>query len=163
MGILGSISKASMLLMFHLRQQLLFRRTITAERIGDQHPRNILVSFEELAKELLSGSCIPAALHQDIQHVPMLINCTPQILPLASDREENLIEVPLVAGLWPTPAQLVGVLLTKCLTSLTNRFIRQDNAPFGHEFFYIPIPESEAEVQPHGVADTLGREAIALV
>jgi hypothetical protein len=74
-----------MLAMFHVRQYLTFGRSIPAELIGDQHARHRVTLFQELPKEREGSSFVAPALHQDIEHVAILINRTPEIVQLAVD------------------------------------------------------------------------------
>jgi hypothetical protein len=41
---------------------------------GDNHPWDVLASFEELPEELLGCRFIPSALHQDLEHVTVLLH-----------------------------------------------------------------------------------------
>jgi hypothetical protein len=83
--------------MFDPRQNLLLRCTITLQFIGDDHAWDILAAFEELAEELLGGALIAPSLSQDIEHVPVLVDGTPEIVPFTVDREEHFVQVPFVA------------------------------------------------------------------
>jgi hypothetical protein len=83
--------------------------SVGAELVGDQHPRDIAQLPEQLAKEPLGSLGIAPGLHQDVQHVSLLIHRPPEVLVLAVDADDHLVEIPLVAGLrFPTP-QPVGV------------------------------------------------------
>ncbi len=42
--------------------------------------------FQHLTKEALSGFPISSASHKDIDHVPILIDCSPQVVALGSTR-----------------------------------------------------------------------------
>ena len=58
--------------------------------------RHCLVS--SLGEEPLGGLGVPARLDQDVEDVAVPVDGPPQILPTAVDRQEHLVEVPLVAG-----------------------------------------------------------------
>ena len=51
MRVLRSIVEVLVLAMLHSRQDLAFRSPITPELIGNDHTRNVLQTFEQLAKE----------------------------------------------------------------------------------------------------------------
>ncbi|GAC1461103.1 MAG: hypothetical protein PVSMB2_22630 [Ktedonobacteraceae bacterium] len=97
-----------MLPMFHARQDLAFRCSIPGQFVGDDHARNIFQSFEELAKEFLCGLFVAAALHQDVQHVAILVDRSPKGMLLATDREDDLVQMPFVPALGTPTAQFVG-------------------------------------------------------
>jgi hypothetical protein len=68
MGILCPIVQPFVLAVLDAGQHLLFSSTVARKFIRNQHARDILTPIEELAKELLGGSCVPPALNQDIEH-----------------------------------------------------------------------------------------------
>jgi hypothetical protein len=89
MGILRPIVQAFVLAVLHARQYLLLGRAIAAQLIGDQHTWDVLASLEQFPKELLGSLFVASALHQDIEHIAMLINCSPEIVQLAVDGEKD--------------------------------------------------------------------------
>jgi hypothetical protein len=48
--------------------------------VGDDSAWNVLQTFQQFAKESLGSLFIAMRLHQDIEHLAVLINRTPQIL-----------------------------------------------------------------------------------
>jgi hypothetical protein len=74
------------------------RHRVTAELVGDQHPRRRALPLEEFAEEPLGGLGVPARLDQDVEDVAVPVDGPPQLLPTAVDRQEHLVEMPLVAG-----------------------------------------------------------------
>lgn len=59
----------------------------------------------------------------NVQHVPVLVDGAPQILPLTVDREEYLVEVPRIAGAGPAATQPVGVGLPELHAPLPDGFV----------------------------------------
>lgn len=90
-------------------QQFAVRHLVTAQLVCDDHLRNILQTFEQPPEELPGRQRVSVGLDQHIEHVAMLIDSTPQIMLPTIDPNEHLVEVPLVAGLWVSAAELVGV------------------------------------------------------
>ena len=125
--VLCAIIEIPMLAMFHPWENLALGGSVALEFIGDDHARYVRQPFEELAEELLRGLLVPAALHQDIQHVPVLIHCPPQIVMLALDRQKHLIHMPLVAGPGTAATELIGILLAKLAAPLADRLIGHDS------------------------------------
>ena len=93
----------------------------------------------------------------------VLTHGPPEVVSLATDREEHLVEMPLITGAWAPPPELVGVLLAKFPAPLPDGFIRDDDPPGEQEFFHIPVAQAEAEVQPDRVADDLDGKAVVLI
>src|SRR5215813_11892356 len=80
MRIFRSVVEIPVLAMFHSRQNLSLSGSVALEFVSHDHTRYISQSLEELAKELLRSLLVPSSLHEDIQHVPRLIYCSPQIV-----------------------------------------------------------------------------------
>ena len=68
-------------------------------------------------------------LHEYIQDLPILIHSPPQVVALASDADEQLVQMPGVA--WPTPAvaELPGECLPELETPETDRFVADGDTP----------------------------------
>jgi hypothetical protein len=92
-GVLRAIIQIPMLPMFHTRQELSLGGSVALEFVGNDHARYVRQSLEELAEELLCRLLIPTALHQDIQHVSVLINSPPEIVMFALDRQKHFVDV----------------------------------------------------------------------
>ena len=60
--------------MFHPWENLALGGPVTLAFIGDDHARHIGQPFKELTEEFLRRLLVTVTLHQDIQHVPVLIN-----------------------------------------------------------------------------------------
>jgi putative transposase len=89
--------------MFHAWQDLAFRGTIGSEFIGHDDPGHIAQALEQLAKEALGRFLVAAALHQHIEHIPVLVDRPPEVVQFASDADKHLIEKPL----WPASRKVV--------------------------------------------------------
>jgi hypothetical protein len=150
--------------MLHARQDLAFGGSIALQFISDDHVWDVLESYAELPKKAFCRVCVPSALDEDIQHVAVLIDGSPQIMPLATDREKDLVQVPLI----PTPraaaAEFVCVRLPKRASTTGARFRRSRRSRAGRRpLFDIAKTEREAEIQPNSMADNLRWEAKAFV
>jgi hypothetical protein len=120
-GILCSIVEPFLLAMLNASKKFLFRRTITGQFVGDDHPRNIFPPFEQLAKKFLRGLFVAAALRPACQ-----AHCRADP-PLATgnaactDREDNLVQMPCVPALGTLTAQFVGIGLPEFEAPLSYR------------------------------------------
>jgi hypothetical protein len=117
-----SIVQSFMLAMLHTRQDLAFRRSIPFQLIGDNHTWDVLQSFKKLAKKSLCGLLVASALHKNVEHIPILVHCSPEGMSLTTDRKEDLVHVPLVATARATTAQFIGVRLPKRANTIAARF-----------------------------------------
>jgi len=129
-GILCAIIEIPMLAMFYPWENLAHGGSVALEFVRDDDARDVGQSFQEFAKELLCRSLVTPPLHQDIEHVPILIDCPPQIMVLAFDRQKHFIEVLLVSRLRAAATELISILLAKLATPLADRLIGHDHATF---------------------------------
>jgi hypothetical protein len=68
---------------------------------------------------------------------------------LAVDREEHLIEVPLISWAWPSAAQPVRVGLSELLAPLPDGLVGDHDAALHHHLFDLAEAEREPRIQPH--------------
>src|SRR5262249_40462457 len=71
--------------------------------------------------------------------------------------------MPFIARSRKAPTDLVGELLTEFARPLSYSFMADDDAAGGQRLLHHAQTEREAEIQPHGMADDLGREPIPAV
>jgi len=82
-------------------------------------------------------------------------------LPLIFD--EDLVEVPFVAGAGAPTAQLIGVGLPELGTPAPYRLIADHDTTRQHQLLDLTKAQREPKVQPHAMVDDLDRVAVALV
>jgi hypothetical protein len=70
------------------------RSSITPQFIGDQPTRHPSLDLQWFAKKEYCCMLIAARLHENIYHVAVLVNSTPQVLPFPPDCYEEFIHVP---------------------------------------------------------------------
>ena len=122
-----------------------------------------MVLSQILAEELLGGVLVPPTLDKYIEDIAVLIHGPPAVVTLAIDREEDLVQVPLVARSGTPPLELIGVLLAKFPAPLADGLIRDDHSAFEEELFDIAVTEAEPLIQPDPMADDLPGETVVLV
>jgi hypothetical protein len=71
--------------MFHPGQDLAFGGAITLQLIRDEHPRDVCQALQQFPEELLGRNFMAAVLHKNVEHVPVLIHCPPQIVAFTVD------------------------------------------------------------------------------
>src|SRR5215472_18350508 len=69
--------------------------------------------------------------------------------------------MPFVARPRQAATDLVGELLAKFARPLPHGFVADNNAARGEQLLHHAKTERKAEIQPHGMSDDLGREAIS--
>ena len=83
---------------------------IARQLVGDQAARDGALCFQELAEESDRSSPIPSGLHEDVDHIPILVNRPPQVLRPALHPHEQLIEIPRISLAPPPPPQPSRIL-----------------------------------------------------
>ena len=89
---------------------------IARQLVGDQAARDGALCFQELVEESDRSSPIPSGLHEDVDHIPILVNRPPQVLRSALHPHEQLIEIPRIsladpaAAVAHTPARTSGTI-----------------------------------------------------
>src|SRR5438552_17349849 len=121
------------------------------------------LAAQQSSKESFRGALITARLNQDVDHVAVLIHGTPEILLLAVDSNEDLVQVPSIAEAALTPPQFSGIVRTELLTPESNRFIRDDDSAFGEKVLDVTEDQAETMVNPDGLADDFWRETITVI
>jgi hypothetical protein len=137
---------------------------VAGELVGDHDPRlGAVLSVKHTMQETLSGDLIAPVLNEDVQHDAVLINGSPQPMAFAADPQRHLVHMPLVAGASTSSTQLCGEGGSELGAPLSDRLVAHDDPAFGEEILNVTEAEMEAEVQPDGVSDDLGREAVAAI
>ena len=91
-------------------KHLFFSGFIAFQFIGDDHPWGKALFFEQFAEKSLCCLGIPMPLHQNIQHIPLRIHCSPQVILLSFDRDNHLIKMPFVCNVRAFTPQLIRIL-----------------------------------------------------
>src|SRR5262245_52972140 len=99
MGVLTPVIEGATLAMLHPGQDLALGRAVALELIGDDDAWHVLQALEQLAKALRRRLLVPAALHQNVEDVIILVDSPPQGMALTIDRHADLVPGPLVPWL----------------------------------------------------------------
>ena len=126
-------------------------RRVAAQLVGDEPTGKTPLLLQQLSKEPDRRSSIPSRLDEDVQHVAILIHGSPQVLFPASDRHEELVEMPRVAQPAAPAPERAGIAQAERQAPLANRLVGDRNVPLGQEVFDITETQAEAKVDPNGV------------
>ena len=88
---------------------------------------------------------------------------TKQVKDLATNLEENLIDMPLVAPILLSLADRASQGGTELAAPVTNGLIADRDAPLRQQVLYVTIAECETVIELDGMSDDLRRKAVALV
>src|SRR5262249_14844034 len=99
MRILTPVIEIAALAMLHPGQDVLFGRAVALQLIRNDDARDIPQALEQLAKKLLRGLLVAAALHQNVEDMIVLVDSAPQVMALPVDGQKHLVEMPLIPWL----------------------------------------------------------------
>ena len=119
------------------------RNAVAAEAVGDEALWLVLQPGEQALEEALGGRGVPSILNQDVEHHPMPVDGTPEIVQLAFNLQKDLIQVPGIVGLRSAPAELAGKLATKDEAPLPDTLVTDDDAALGKD--QLNVSEAQAE------------------
>ena len=93
MRILTPIIEVATLAMLHPGQHLALRRAVALQLVRNEDPRHVLQALQQRAEKLFRGVLVAPALHQDVEHVVVLIDSAPQGMTLPVERQKDLVDV----------------------------------------------------------------------
>src|SRR3954452_3467 len=110
MGILRPVVEAFVLAVLDTRHDLTLGGTVAAQLVGDQHTRRSSLLLQQFAQQAFGGLLIAPALDEDVENEAFLIDRTPEPMLLASDGNDNLIQMPFVAAARGASTDAIGEL-----------------------------------------------------
>ena len=111
---------------------------IARQLVGDQAARDGALCVQELAEASDRSSSIPSGWHEDVDHLPILVNRPPQVLRPALHPHEQLIEIPRISLAAPPPPQPSRILQPERPAPLADRLVRDGDAALGEEVLDVP-------------------------
>src|SRR6266542_6410711 len=114
-------------------------------------------------QEALGSYLIASLLDQDVQYDAMLIHGSPQPVAFAADLQRHLVQMRLVAGAYSSSTQPGSEGGAEFGAPLADGLVADDDATLGEQILNVAEAEVEAEIQPYGMGDDLGREAVASI
>ena len=115
--------------MDHGREDVPMSCRIASKLVCDEFPRRLPLMFQGPTKEAFSGSTVSALGDQNIDHVPILIDGSPQVVALASDLYEQFIDVPDVAEPSLFSAQRSSIGRAKLPAPKPNSLVGNNDTP----------------------------------
>ena len=70
------------------------RRRVASQLVGNELQRWCLLLLQDLAKEAFGGSLVSVTCDQDVDNIAVLVHGSPKIVAFATDRDEQLVDVP---------------------------------------------------------------------
>ncbi len=163
MRVLGAVVQALVASVLRRREYAFDSRHVAGELIGDDHPWLAVSRCEHASQERDGRLFVTALLNEDVEHEPVLIDGSPQPVLPSADLQPHLVDVPLVGRAGPPPTELLGVGRPELAAREANGLAADLDVTLGEQLFNVSMAQVEPKVQPDGVADDLGRKAMAAI
>src|SRR3954468_18833805 len=141
MRVLSVIVEVSALPVFDVGHEFALRHAIALQLIDDKDAWYVLQTLQQPLEEAFCCFGIAEALHQDVEHDTILIYSAPEIVQLALNPDEDLVQVPLVAWARSTPAQFIGKARTELEAPAPDTLVGDHHAALGQD--QLDVPETE--------------------
>ena len=109
--------------------------------------------LQQLSHQFQRGLLVSPALNQDIQHLSLAVDGTPQIHALAIDGDKHFVEMPSPIRAGARPSKLVCISQTEIHRPALDALIGNVYVALGEHIFDIAKAEGKPEIQPDGVLD----------
>jgi len=137
--------------------------TIALQLVGDDPEWLLTLTAQQSAKEPLGCTLIAARLQKNIDDITVLIHGTPKILLLAVDSDEEFVQIPGVTEAALFLLKTSGIVGSEFPAPLADGLVRNNYPAFGQKIFHITEAQTEAMIDPYGVADDFRRETVSVV
>jgi hypothetical protein len=119
---------------------------------------------EPLAEESQCRLLILALLYESIDHVLVLVDCSPHVAAFALDSiDGDFAEKPGIAQLSLTVSQPPGALAAEVQTPVADRFVGHHDIALGQQLLDVTKTHAKAMVNPDSVADDLVWQPVAAI
>jgi len=160
---LGAVSAPRVSALLDAREDVPSCGSVARQRVGDHHARHIGETFEQRAPGFRGGPLVAPGLHEDSEHLPVLVDRPPASVRRAIDRDEDRVAVPLVTRRGPPTAHGSRVDRPERVAPLAHRLVGQEHPARGQQLRHVAVAQGTTAVPPHGVTADRWREPLAFV
>jgi len=121
------------------------------------------LALQESLKKALCRTLITTRLNQDVDHISVLIDCSPQVVLLAVDSHEDFIQMPDIAEATLSSLEFPRIGRTELLAPMSNRFIGDDDSALSKKIFDVAETQTETVIKPDGMTDDLRRKSVSVI
>lgn len=160
-GDLGSIVGVSVSAVAGLGQNRSNGRRIASQPIAHEQPRCSALTFQRLLQESFSSLRVPSTLDQNVDDIAILVYSSPEVVNLPANRDEDFVDVPGIAKSPFTTLEASTIQRSELQAPASDGLVGNRDASFGEQILDIREAQAEATIQPDGMTDDLGREAVS--
>jgi hypothetical protein len=161
--ILGSVVEAPVRAMCERWHDLAPGSGIRSQLVGNHASGRATLLLEKACQQAPCRLGIVSRLDDLVEDITVLIDRSPQPIPLAADRDDDLIQVPDVAVAWHFALEATGVIPPEFQGPAPDRLVGDDDAALQQHFFHQTQAQGETKMQPHHMGDDRRWEPMALV
>ncbi len=138
---------------------------VAPEFVGGQLPRSLTLALQHLAKETLSRLLVSFLRHENIDHVTVLIHCSPKVVKLSVDLDEDFVHKPVITKSAPLPSQGPSEGWAELAAPVSNRLIGNSDATLSEQIsrpglVLSAVMALKCSVCQHAVRDALDSSLI---
>ena len=137
------------------------RRPIAPQLVGMDHLRHVVLP-QEADKKGLGRLGVSVFLKQNVQHVPVFVDCSPQPMLDPADLDADLVQMPSRTPPGFSMAQFLGQEWGELDVPLTEGLVTDLNTTLVKQFLNVPLAEGEAVVEPQGIPNDTQRESMSI-
>ena len=160
MGVFGTVVEPAPRLLAAGITDHVHCRPVGAQPVGHDDI-GIAISLHRSAQESQRCLAIPAPSDIGLEHFTLVIDGAPEVVKLAVDFDENLVEMPgpirVVLTLNSPFPDLSSEHRPEPVPPEADRLVRDIDAPFVEQVLDVPKRERKPDVHHHRQADDLGR------
>ena len=121
------------------------------------------LAFQYLAEKTLGRCGVATLLHEDVKHITILVDGSPQIVLLTADFDEYLFGEPRVSEPSFTSFQGPSIARSKLETPTANALVRNFDTSLSKQILNISKTHTKAVAGPDRVADDSRRKTVSIV
>lgn len=129
--------------------------------VGMDHLRHVVFP-QEADKKGLGRLGVSVFLKQNVQHVPVFVDRSPQPMLDPADLDADLVQMPSRTPPGFSMAQFLGQEWGELDVPLTEGLVTDLNTTLVKQFLNVPLAEGEAVVEPQGIPNDTQRESMSI-
>lgn len=142
-------------------RKLAQRRPVAPQLVSMDHLRHVVFP-QEADKKGLGRLGVSLFLKQDVQHVPVFVDRSPQPVLDPADLDADLVQMPPRTPPGFSVAQFFGQERCELDVPLTEGLMTDLNTTLVKQFLNVPLAEGETVVEPERVSNDAQRKTVAV-
>jgi len=134
---------------------------IAAQLVGHDLARRLGASSQHSPEKPFGSRLVATLLQQNIELDAMLIDCSPQQIRLAAQRNEHFVKVPSRARLATRSLNTMRKARAEFIAPAPDCFVTDDHSALKQQLFNVAQAQRKAKIPAYSATDDGSREAVA--